>query len=83
MRPFFDDYDELDESSFDNFAATRRLLGEKQTTSASPHQKDAGRKRHGRAHHDRWADDNWDSYDEYDDYSDDEFDRHYGLRFDD
>lgn len=84
MRPFFDDYDELDESSFDDFAATRRLLSEKQRhRQHHPHQKGAGRKRHGRARHDRWAGDNWDSYDEYDDYNDDEFDRHYGLRFDD
>ncbi len=78
MRQFLDDYDELeefDESSFESFAATRRLLGQK----SKLHQKDAGRKRRGRAHHDRWADDDPDSYD----YSGGEFDRYHKLRFDD
>jgi len=79
MRPFDDDYEELDEPSFESFAQIRRLLGRKHKL----HQKDASRKRHGRAHHDRWAADWPDSYDDYDDYRDDEFDRHYGLRFDD
>jgi hypothetical protein len=79
MRQFLDDYDELedfDESSFESFAERRRLLGNK----SKLHQKDAGRKRRNRAHHDHWADD--DQYDS-DDYNSDEFDRHYGLRFDD
>ena len=79
MRQFLDDYHELeefDESSFESFAANRRLLGKK----SKVHQKDAGRRHRGRAHHDRWADDDLDSND---DYNGDEFDRHYGLRFDD
>lgn len=79
MRPFLDDYDELDESSFESFAATRRQLGKKHNV----HQKSAGRKRRGRAHHDRWADADWDSYDESDNYGDVSFDRYRRLRFDD
>ncbi|MBT8090046.1 MAG: hypothetical protein KJO01_07545 [Gammaproteobacteria bacterium] len=82
MRQFLDDYAELeefDESSFESFAATRRLLGKK----SKLHQKDAGRRRRGRAHHDRWADDDRDSYDDSNDYHDYESDRYQGLRFDD
>ena len=82
MRQFLDDYDELeefDESSFESFAANRRLLG----NMSKVHQKDASRKRRSRAHHDRWADDDRDNHYDSDDYNGDEFDRHYGLRFDD
>ncbi|MBT8102524.1 MAG: hypothetical protein KJO95_06105 [Gammaproteobacteria bacterium] len=77
MRPFYDDYDELDDSSFDGFAATRRLLSEKQHL----HHMAGGRKRSRPAN--RWADDSWDGYDDdyYDDY--DEFDSRYGIRIDD
>lgn len=78
MHQFLDDYEELeefDESSFESFAATRRELGQK----SKLHQKDAGRKRRGRAHHDRWADDDADSTDS----SGDKFDRYHKLRFDD
>ena len=68
MRPFFDDYDELAESSFDNFAATRRLLSEKQHQHQHHlHEKRASRKRRGHAHPERWAGD----------------DEYYELRFDD
>ena len=82
MRQFLDDYDELnefDESSFESFAANRRLLG----NVSKVHQKDAGRKRRGRAHHDRWASDDLDSYDDSHDNGGDEFDRYRNLRFDD
>ncbi|MGB5448004.1 MAG: hypothetical protein WBM80_03675 [Woeseiaceae bacterium] len=78
MHQIPDDYDELeefDDSSFESFAATRRQLGPK----SKLHQKDAGRKRRGRAHHDRWADDDLESPDD----SSDKFDRYHKLRFDD
>ena len=82
MHQFLDDYDELeefDESSFESFAANRRLLGK----LSKVHQKDAGRKRRGRAHHERRAHDGRDRYGNNDDYDDDEFDRHYGIRMND
>jgi len=78
MRPFDDDYDDLDEFEFDSFAATRRLVSERQRQ----HLKSSGRKRPPKAHKERWADDNWDSsddYDGYDDYDEFEFDEFSGI----
>ena len=72
MRPFDDEYDDLDE--FDSSESTRRLLKERHH-----HHKSAGRKRHSRAHKERWENDNEDSF-EYDDFYDDEFGSHSGMR---
>jgi hypothetical protein len=72
MRPFDDDFDDLDEFEFDSFAATRRLIGEKQRR----HHKTGGRRRHVPSRNDRWNSDVWDDYDEL------EFDKYSGLDFD-
>lgn len=73
MRPFDDEYEDLDEFDFDSFEATHRMANEKQR----PHHKAAGRKHHRKAHKERWESD---YSDRDDDYFDDEFDKYYGIK---
>jgi hypothetical protein len=77
MRPFDDDYEDLDEFDFDSFAAAGPLTNEKRR----PRHRAAGRKHHSKAHKERWENDYSDryDYDDYSDYYDDEFDKYYGI----
>lgn len=75
MRPFDDDYEDLDDFEFDNLEAGHRPTSERQRA----HHKSAGRKRLSKPHKERWESD-YSETDDYDDYFDDEFDKHYGAR---
>lgn len=77
MRPFDDDYEDLDEFDFDSFAAAGALTNKKRR----PRHRAAGRKHHPKVHKERWENDYWDrdDYDDYSDYYDDEFDKYYGI----
>lgn len=78
MRSFDEDFDDLDEFEFASFAATRRLLRDKQS-----HFKSADRKFRKNAHKDRWENDTWDPLDDFDDYDEIEFDKYQGIKLDD
>lgn len=67
MQPLDDDQNDLDEFEFESFAATRRLIGDKERLR----QKTAGRRRRLSSHDDRLYSDDWGDYDEQ------EFDEYY------
>ena len=73
MRSVYDDNDEFDELSFDDLAATRRIIKDKHRSGA----KFGSRKKARKVHKDHWDASDWDEIDDYDDYLDDEFDRYY------
>ena len=75
MRPFDDDYDDLDDLEFDRLAASRRPPGDRQH-----HRKSAGRKRHKAAHKARWESEESGVPDDFYDSYEDEFDRYYESR---
>lgn len=73
MRSFYDDNDEFEELSFDDFDATRRIMKKKHRDGA----KFGSRKKTHKVRKDHWAASDLDDFDDYDDYRDDEFDKHY------
>ena len=73
MRSFYDDNDEFEELSFDDFAATRRIIKDKHRKAATF----GSRKKTHKVHKDHWDASDWDEFDDYADYRDDEFDKHY------
>ena len=75
MRSFYDDNDEFEELSFDDLAATHRIIKDKYRKGA----KFISRKKTHKVHKDHWDASDWDEFDDYDDYRDDEFDKHYGY----
>ncbi|MGB5511076.1 MAG: hypothetical protein WBM87_05145 [Woeseiaceae bacterium] len=73
MPSFYDDNDEFEELSFDDFAATRRIIKDKHRKN----EKFGSRKKTHKVHKDRWEASDLNDFDDLDDYSDDEFDKHY------
>ncbi len=73
MRSYYDDMDEFDELSFDDFAATRRIIRDRHRGGA----KTGSRKKTHKVQKDHWDAADWDEFDDYDDYRDAEFDKHY------
>jgi len=76
MRPFDDDYDDLDDFEFDSLAASRNLLRDRQH-----HHKSAGRRRHKAVHKERWESEHF-SDDDFDDVYDRDFENYYDAEFD-
>ena len=67
MQPLDDDHNDLDEFEFESFAATRRLISDKER----PQQNADGRRRRFPSCKDRLNGDDWGDYDEL------EFDEYY------
>jgi hypothetical protein len=73
MGSFYDDNDEFAELSFDDFAATRRIIKDKHRKST----KFGTRKKTHKMSDNAWDAPDGNDFDDYDDYRDDEFDKHY------
>ena len=73
MRSFYDDNDEFEELSFDDFDATRRIMKKKHRDGA----KFGSRKKTHKVHKDHWETSDLNDIDDYDDYREVEFDKHY------
>lgn len=76
MRSFYDDNDEFEELSFDDFDATRRIMKKKHRDGAEF----GSRKKTHKVHKDRWEASDLNDFDDFDDYSNDEFDKHYRYK---
>ena len=73
MRSYYDDYDDFDDRSLEDYLTTRRDPRDKPRRKA---------KKRGRRHPETFQDDGWNAFDwesgvDYDDYDDSEFDSYY------
>lgn len=73
MRSTFDDFDEFDDRTVDDFLATRHIIRDRQRQPG----KKRGRRHSRKMRAEQWDDVDWDRYVDYDDYNDDEFDSFY------
>ena len=75
MRSYYDDYDDFDDRGYEEFVATRHMIGDRQRKA----RKKRGHRRSARPKVEFRNDPYWDSDVAYDDYNDNEFDSYYDI----